>query len=97
MCALAAAHLLFSTLSGGRVRTKSKGEGQPLAVWLPVLCARLLALLYPLCSHFFALLLHTQKKAQESINSRLQLVMKSGKFVLGYKETLKTLRSGKCT
>ena len=35
------------------------------------------------------------KKAQESINSRLQLVMKSGKFVLGYKETLKTLRSGK--
>ncbi|CAG2063439.1 unnamed protein product [Timema podura] len=36
-----------------------------------------------------------QKKAMESINSRLALVMKSGKFVLGYKQTLKTLRQGK--
>jgi large subunit ribosomal protein L30e len=36
-----------------------------------------------------------QKKAIESINSRLQLVMKSGKASLGYKETLKTLRSNK--
>ncbi|XP_014672752.1 PREDICTED: 60S ribosomal protein L30-like [Priapulus caudatus] len=36
-----------------------------------------------------------QKKAMESINSRLALVMKSGKFVLGYKETLKSLRNGK--
>jgi large subunit ribosomal protein L30e len=35
------------------------------------------------------------KKAQESINSRLQLVMKSGKYTLGYKSTLKSLRSGK--
>merc|ERR1712172_382795 len=35
------------------------------------------------------------KKAQESINSRLQLVIKSGKYSLGYKSTLKTLRSGK--
>merc|ERR1712090_56131 len=35
------------------------------------------------------------KKAIESINSRLQLVMKSGKYVLGYKQTLKTLRMGK--
>lgn len=35
------------------------------------------------------------KKAQESINSRLALVMKSGKYTLGYKTTLKTLRSGK--
>ncbi|KAJ2800046.1 60S ribosomal protein L30, partial [Coemansia helicoidea] len=31
----------------------------------------------------------------ESINSRLALVMKSGKTSLGYKSTLKTLRSGK--
>eukprot|EP00747_Dinoflagellata_sp_TGD_P104172 gnl/TRDRNA2_/TRDRNA2_169177_c0_seq2.p1 gnl/TRDRNA2_/TRDRNA2_169177_c0~~gnl/TRDRNA2_/TRDRNA2_169177_c0_seq2.p1 ORF type:complete len:117 (-),score=27.47 gnl/TRDRNA2_/TRDRNA2_169177_c0_seq2:101-451(-) len=31
----------------------------------------------------------------ESINSRLQLVMKSGKYQLGYKSTLKTLRQGK--
>nr|CAD7574480.1 unnamed protein product [Timema californicum] len=36
-----------------------------------------------------------RKKAMESINSRLALVMKSGKFVLGYKQTLKTLRQGK--
>merc|ERR1712195_412000 len=35
------------------------------------------------------------KKTMESINSRLQLVMKSGKATLGYKSTLKTLRNGK--
>lgn len=35
------------------------------------------------------------KKETNSINSRLALVMKSGKYVLGYKSTLKTLRSGK--
>ncbi|CAH3174090.1 unnamed protein product [Porites lobata] len=31
----------------------------------------------------------------ESINSRLALVMKSGKYTLGLKSTLKTLRQGK--
>ena len=35
------------------------------------------------------------KQNAESINSRLALVMKSGKYTLGYKSTLKTLRSGK--
>nr|ACO11015.1 60S ribosomal protein L30 [Caligus rogercresseyi] len=35
------------------------------------------------------------KKAQESINSRLALVMKSGIYYLGYKQTIKTLRQGK--
>ncbi|KAH7288773.1 hypothetical protein KP509_31G042300 [Ceratopteris richardii] len=35
------------------------------------------------------------KKATESINNRLQLVMKSGKYTLGYKTSLKSLRSGK--
>ncbi len=35
------------------------------------------------------------KKAGESINTRLALVMKSGKYCLGYKSTLKTLRQGK--
>ncbi|OWP06756.1 60S ribosomal protein L [Marssonina coronariae] len=35
------------------------------------------------------------KKNADSINSRLALVMKSGKVTLGYKSTLKTLRSGK--
>ena len=35
------------------------------------------------------------KKSVESINSRLQLVMRSGKASLGYKTTIKTLRSTK--
>ncbi|KAK9843675.1 hypothetical protein WJX81_002001 [Elliptochloris bilobata] len=35
------------------------------------------------------------KKSQESINSRLALVMKSGKYTLGTKTCLKCLRSGR--
>merc|ERR1711963_589639 len=35
------------------------------------------------------------KKSNESINSRLALVMKSGKYLLGYKQTLDSLRLGK--
>jgi len=35
------------------------------------------------------------KNASETINSRLQLVMKSGKYSLGYKQSLKKLRSSK--
>lgn len=35
------------------------------------------------------------KKAAESINSRIQLVMKSGKAALGYKTTIKSLRQNK--
>lgn len=34
-------------------------------------------------------------KGTETINSRLQLVIKSGKYTLGLKSTLKTLRAGK--
>ncbi len=34
--------------------------------------------------------------AQDSVNSRLKLVMKSGKFCLGLQQTLKSLRRGKC-
>ena len=33
----------------------------------------------------------------ESINAKLALVMKSGKALLGYKSTLKSLRQGKGT
>ena len=33
----------------------------------------------------------------ENINTRLALVMKSGKAFLGYSQTLKSLRKGKCT
>merc|ERR1712002_581368 len=36
-----------------------------------------------------------QKKAIENINSRLRLVMKSGKYDLGYRQTIKDLRAGK--
>eukprot|EP00040_Diaphanoeca_grandis_P001918 m.20068 g.20068 ORF g.20068 m.20068 type:complete len:116 (-) comp12726_c0_seq1:36-383(-) len=36
-----------------------------------------------------------KKKGGEGINSKLALVMKSGKVQLGYKTTLKTLRNGK--
>ncbi|KAK2582256.1 hypothetical protein KPH14_004602 [Odynerus spinipes] len=36
-----------------------------------------------------------QKKDKDSINNTLALVMKSGKYVLGYKQTLKSLRQGK--
>ena len=35
-----------------------------------------------------------KKQQTESINSKLALVMKSGKAVLGYKQTLKALRKG---
>eukprot|EP01038_Epipyxis_sp_PR26KG_P008882 gene8882-11979_t len=35
------------------------------------------------------------KKVVESINSKIQLVMKSGKTSLGYKTTIKALRSNK--
>jgi|Transcript_28563 large subunit ribosomal protein L30e len=37
----------------------------------------------------------SSKKAVESINGKIQLVMKSGKTALGYKTTIKSLRSGK--
>ncbi|XP_047977118.1 60S ribosomal protein L30-like [Salvia hispanica] len=35
------------------------------------------------------------KKTHESTNNRLALVMKSGKYTLGYKTVLKTLRNSK--
>ena len=35
-----------------------------------------------------------KKQQPESVNSKLALVMKSGKAVLGYKQTLKSLRKG---
>ena len=37
----------------------------------------------------------TQKSSQDNINSKLQLVMKSGKVSLGLKSALKNMRSGK--
>ncbi|KAK4784535.1 hypothetical protein SAY86_018903 [Trapa natans] len=37
----------------------------------------------------------SQKKTHESINNRLALVMKSGKYTLGYKNVLKSLRNSK--
>ena len=35
-----------------------------------------------------------KKQQTESVNSKLALVMKSGKAVLGYKQTIKALRKG---
>lgn len=36
-----------------------------------------------------------KKKTTDNVNARLNLVMRSGKYTLGFKSTLKTLRSGK--
>ncbi|CDF36029.1 60S ribosomal protein L30 [Chondrus crispus] len=36
-----------------------------------------------------------KKKTTENVNARLALVVKSGKYTLGFKSTIKTLRSGK--
>ena len=36
-----------------------------------------------------------KKKQTENINARLALVMKSGKYKLGFRSTIKTLRTGK--
>jgi len=54
------------------------------------------------CSPFFRSLSdsitffhYEQKKTVESMNSRIKLVMKSGKAILGYKQGLKSLRTGK--
>jgi hypothetical protein len=55
-----------------------------------------LALCWLLCGLRVFVFLFEQKKAAESINSRLALVMKSGKYTLGYKSTLKSLRKGTC-
>ncbi|KAH7821887.1 putative large subunit ribosomal protein L30e [Monocercomonoides exilis] len=35
------------------------------------------------------------KRQQEGINSKIALMIKSGKYVLGYKQTLDTIRKGK--
>ncbi|KAK8807231.1 hypothetical protein WA158_003990 [Blastocystis sp. Blastoise] len=45
--------------------------------------------------NIFNLITKISKKATEGINSRLQLVVKSGKYQLGYKSVLKTIRSDK--
>jgi len=37
----------------------------------------------------------SKKSTQDTINSKLQLVMKSGKVTLGLKSTLKAMRNGK--
>jgi len=36
------------------------------------------------------------KKSADNINAKLALVIKSGKYQLGYKSVLKAMRSGKC-
>lgn len=50
---------------------------------------------YVACLLSLTSVMSVQKKSMESINSRLQLVMKSGKYVLGYKQSQKMIRQGK--
>merc|ERR1712032_1392859 len=45
--------------------------------------------------NLFKMAVKKQKKQIENINSRLRLVMKSGKYHLGYRQTIKDLRQGK--
>ena len=45
---------------------------------------------------FFVAVGFVQKKSTDNINNKLQLVMKSGKYTLGYKTVLRTLRNSKC-
>lgn len=46
----------------------------------------------PFSPPYYYVLFREQKKAIESMNARLQLVMKSGKASLGYKSTIKSMR-----
>ncbi len=48
-----------------------------------------------LCLSFFFPLRGVQKKSGDNMNTRLKLVMKSGKAVLGYKASTKSMRLGK--
>lgn len=48
-----------------------------------------------ICDYPFYVMQIRQKKTADSMNSRLKLVMKSGKASLGYKAAIKGLRSGK--
>ena len=80
-----------------RVLAQAEKEVQKTKWWPQArrryVCPASTLCVYGSCPHnsFSAL----QKKSQENINSRLALVMKSGKYTLGYKTCLKTLRSGK--
>ncbi|CAD6335433.1 unnamed protein product [Miscanthus lutarioriparius] len=52
----------------------------------------------PRFSHLFrrsAAVFRATKKSTDNINNKLQLVMKSGKYTLGYKTVLRTLRNSK--
>merc|ERR1712085_228610 len=46
-------------------------------------------------SHTSSNMVAKAKNAAESVSKRLSLVIKSGKYTLGYKSTLKSLRQGK--
>merc|ERR1712179_52804 len=47
-----------------------------------------------LLRHFKMVAQKKAKKTADNINARLALAVKSGKYVLGYRQTLKTLRAG---
>ncbi|XP_009322715.1 PREDICTED: 60S ribosomal protein L30 [Pygoscelis adeliae] len=84
-------HILQDNIKHGRVernRTEDFTRPAELYILLPVISTSKRR-------RMFHLTTTNQKKSLESINSRLQLVMKSGKYVLGYKQTLKMIRQGK--
>lgn len=47
------------------------------------------------CFFFFLIQAPKSNKNQENINSKLALTIKSGKYTLGYKSVVKSLRTGK--
>ena len=91
VCRLRRRHFKFSKpLDSGRYAACSKEVCKCL-----VKLGRILSYASALQTLSTGLLSVVQKKSQESINARLQLVMKSGKYTLGTKTVLKCLRSGK--
>jgi large subunit ribosomal protein L30e len=63
------------------------------------ICLFVLELLRIRISTIFVLIMSAVRKTKsvsEAINARLALVMKSGRYHLGYKSTLKSMRQGKC-
>jgi large subunit ribosomal protein L30e len=87
-------------LNDARPRWTSSAEGNSLlelleaALWLfPSVVV--LSSFVSCCFRSPHSLLNLQKKQQDSMNSRLKLVMKSGKAILGYKHSMKSLRKQK--
>jgi large subunit ribosomal protein L30e len=64
-------------------------------VFVPLLLVKLELIIGPFYNNRMAVGGKKTKKAVESVNSKIQLVMKSGKAALGYKTAIKSLRLNK--